>query len=182
MNRFAFVAVGLLFACACARPTPPPSPPSDRFGAPAVAAPRDVSTFAADPCQELLTRSDLTHFRLSPAASAKTLATGDRACDWRSEDSLRYLTVIVVAGRDVLVDTYRTRQFDIFEPAEVSGLPAARERAYLGSITCTVTVGTADGQGFVSDFTGRGEGANDACGQAQAIAERIVAALPPLNK
>lgn len=139
-------------------------------------SPRDIQQ-RSDPC-EALAAADLADLRVAPGGRPKTLQTGDRACDWKSEDGARYLTLIIVPDRDVLVDTYRTRQFPIFVPAQIGGLPATSEQSYAGSTTCTVTVGTAAGQGFVSDATDSDAGS--ACRQAERAAQLLVAALPPL--
>lgn len=88
--------------------------------------------------------------------------------------------------RDILVDTYRSRLFPIFMPTTVIGLPATWEKSTQASITCTITVGTADNQGFVSTYTqlevASGEQPADPCGKGQRIVEQIVANLPPLQK
>lgn len=107
--------------------------------------------------------------------------TGERVCDRGGPARERDLSFIVIPARDVLVDTYRTRQFALFSPATVGGLPATIEQSSEGSISCTVTVGTAQDQGFIlnQDEYGQGEPA-DPCGRALQVAERIVAALPPL--
>jgi hypothetical protein len=175
-SGYLFLAALVVLAGCGASPGLPPAPP-ERFGAPPISSPHDVRTFAADPCTGLLGDSELAGLDLSAQGRPKVLVTGDRACDWRSADGARYLTVIVIPRRDVLVDTYRTRQFAVFRPTQVSDLPATREQSYPGSITCTVTVGTAGGQGFVTDYTGSG---SDACDAAQRAAERVAAALPPL--
>jgi hypothetical protein len=89
----------------------------------------------------------------------------------------------VAGDRDILVDTYRTRQFAIFLPASIGGLPATVEQTSSDSISCNVTVGTAQGQGFLVIYDGvfnaRGQ-PDDPCEKAEQIAERIVAALPPV--
>ncbi|MDD7939278.1 DUF3558 family protein [Actinomycetospora lutea] len=171
----AALAVALVAACGIPA-APAPSPTADRFGAPLVAAPRDVRQ-KSDPCLAL-TAADLADIGMTANGRPKTLQTGDRACDWRSADGARYLTIIVIADRDVLVDTYRTRQFAVFTPIQVAGLPATSEQSYPDSTTCTVTVGTAIGQGFVSDSTASDP--RSACEQAERAGQLLVAALPPL--
>jgi len=83
------------------------------------------------------------------------------------------------------VDTYRVRQFALFAPITVAGLPGTREQASAGSLSCAITVGTAEGQGFIMNFDqgslASGGQAGDPCGEGQRVAERIVAALPPLT-
>ena len=90
-----------------------------------------------------------------------------------------------MTGRDVIVDTYRVRLFALFQPTDIGGLPGTLEQSYAGSTACTITVGTAQDQGFVATYTqlevGAGEHADDPCGRGRRVAERIVAALPPMN-
>lgn len=171
------LAIGLLMLVGCGNTAPlSPAPSDDRFGAPSVTAPRDIRQ-ESDPCQAF-TPSELAEMGLSSGGRPKTLQTGSRACDWRSGDGGQYLTIILVPDRDVLADTYRTRQFPIFVPFQVAGLPAVSEQSYAGSTTCTVTVGTASGQGFVADSTG--SDSSTACRQAERAAQLLVAGLAPL--
>ncbi|GAA4784125.1 hypothetical protein GCM10023200_17130 [Actinomycetospora chlora] len=167
------LALSLAVVTACAAPAPRAPVADRRFGAPEVVAPRDVR--GGDPCGGLLDSADLVAMGLSTRGRPKVLQTGDRGCDWRTTGGDGYLTLIVIPDRDVLVDTYRTRQYPVFQPIQVAGLPATREQSFVGSMTCTVTVGTAIGQGFISDYTGAAS-----CDGAQRAAEHVALALPPL--
>ncbi|MEJ2862778.1 DUF3558 domain-containing protein [Actinomycetospora flava] len=177
------VYLAILFCLgACATSQPPAEPPPDvRFGAPVAVAPRDVRSYGADPCAGPLTASDWESLGLTRSGSVKTLMTGERLCDRGGPNRERDVSFIVIPARDVLVDTYRTRQFALFRPTTVGGLPATVEQSSEDSISCTITVGTAQDQGFVVDQNEYGQGQpDDPCGRAQQVAERIVAALPPL--
>jgi hypothetical protein len=170
-----------LASCASQEPTQPP--PTPRFGAPQVNAPRDIRPFSADPCGGPLNGEALRALGLSAAGEPRTTVTGERSCDWRGREGDQYVSLIVVPSRDVLVDTYRVRQYSVFQPTVIAGLPATREQSNPEAVSCLVTVGTADGQGFVTDYTvgafDDGD-AGDPCRQAQVVAERIVASLKPL--
>ena len=113
-----------------------------------------------------------------------TLPTGERSCEWRGPGREPYVNVIVAASRDILVDTYRVRQFTVFRPALIGGLPAIAEQTAENSLSCTVTVGTAEGQGFLVIYDGsiRGRTVNPTirAGRHRTSRERIVASLPPL--
>jgi len=87
------------------------------------------------------------------SCESRTTVTGERSCDWRGREGDQYVSLIVVPNRDVLVDTYRIRQYSVFQPTVIAGLPATREQSSLEAVSCLVTVGTADGQGFITDYT-----------------------------
>jgi len=103
-------------------------------------------------------------------------------CRFEAENRRRFVSLIIVPDRDVLADTYRVRQFALFAPVVVGGLPGTREQAAATSLSCAVTVGTATGQGFIVNFDDGSFGPtgqpDDPCGQGLQIAERVVAALP----
>ncbi len=176
----------LMLAVACARGSQPvPTVTDARHGAPAVATPRDIGSFAVTPCNGPLTSEDLHALGFRTSGREHSLDTGERACEWTAGDGVGTLGLTIVAARDVLVDTYRVRQFALFEPGTVDGLPAVAERSTPDSAICNVTVGTASGQGFIVDLTEglRVDGRpGDPCGTGRRAAERIVAALPPLGK
>jgi hypothetical protein len=155
-----------------------------RYGAPVASFPRDVRPYAADPCAGPLRPSDWQSLGFVQTGAPGTLATGERSCAWEGPRTERYAALVVVPGRDVLVDTYRVRQFSIFHATEVGALPATVEQSAPNDVSCTITVGTAEGQGFVVNYSEYDSGSagrpDDPCGRGQAVAERIVAALPPL--
>jgi hypothetical protein len=176
----------LMLTVACGRDSQSTTTATDaRYGAPAVVAPRDMRMLAATPCAGPLGPEDLRALGFQTPGRAQTLDTGERACQWTASDDVGTLGFTIVMGRDVLVDTYRVRQFAVFEPGTVAGLPAVAERSTPDSAICNVTVGTASDQGFIVDLTEgvRADGRlGDPCGTGRQVAERIVAALPPLSK
>lgn len=190
MMRATCVVAPLLLAmvvtsCSSTRPHTPAQPQMvDRHGAPMVSSPRDVAAFATDPCNGLLTRAQLGALGIEGAGRPSTVeSSGERSCEWGGGSERQALDVVIVLGRDVLVDTYRVRLFAVFEPAEIAGLPAVREQSYVGSLSCTITVGTADGQGLVANYSELDGGqAEDPCGRGQGAVEQMIANLPPLQK
>ncbi|GAA4884666.1 DUF3558 domain-containing protein [Actinomycetospora straminea] len=175
----------LLFALAgCGSEAAPAAPPAGdgRHGAALPQAPRDVRPLSADPCAAI-TAAQLRALGFEPAGERVTLPTGEASCEWRGPAGSPYTNVGVATARDILVDTYRVRQFSIFRPTTIDDLPAVVEQTNATSISCNVTVGTAQNQGFlvIYDGTFKPDGQpNDPCGQAQQIAQRVVAALPML--
>jgi hypothetical protein len=178
--------VVVLAVAGCARsPAPDPGPraPDDRSGAPRIEAPRDVAPFAAAPCNGPLSTADLRDVGLATAGRPTRLVTGVNSCTWENYETEQAVSLVVYPSRDILVDTYRTRLFALFAPVVVQGLPAVREQSNADATACTITVGTAEGQGFVATYTqlevAAGERPDDPCGRGQRIVEQIVAKLPP---
>ncbi|MFC5136954.1 DUF3558 domain-containing protein [Actinomycetospora rhizophila] len=173
-------------ACATSRPPTEPVVQDPRHGAPAVSSPRDLATFAARPCDGPLSRQDLRPFGITVPGEQRAVPSGAQGCEWTDRTTRIEFGTVVYPDRDILVDTYRSRLFPIFVPTNIDGLPATLEQSARDSITCTITVGTAEDQGFVSTYTQlevpAGEQPDDPCGRGQRIVERIVAALPPLQK
>jgi hypothetical protein len=185
VKRYAGVAILALALVACAGSPPLGQPaPDARYGAPLVSDPRDVRSFAADPCRGPLSSGEMQELGFDRSGRLDVLATGERGCVWDSPDGSQDVTFIVIEARDVLVDTYRTRQFAVFRPTTIAGLPATLEQSSTDSIGCTITVGTAAGQGFIADYyegnLGADGQADDPCGRGQRVAERFAASLPPL--
>jgi hypothetical protein len=179
------LGVALMVLGACARGSgPAPAPTENRFGAPVVTTPRDVRPFGGDPCAGPLTDPDWATLGFAGPGELRTLMVGEQSCVRRGASADRRMALIVAPTRDVLVDTYRVRQFALFRPSTVDGLPATVEQASAESTSCSVTVGTAEGQGFIVNYSeyelGPDGRPDDPCGKGQRVAERIVAALPPL--
>lgn len=185
MTRAGVLVALLLVLVACTSESPsPPAPTIDRFGAPPVESPRDVRALGQNPCSGPLDATGWRELGLETTGSVETLMTGDRLCDREGLNGERALSFILIPARDVLVDTYRVRQFALFRPTMVGPLPAAIEQSAPDSISCTVTVGTAENQGFIVNYSeyelGSDGQADDPCRRALRVAERIVASLPPL--
>lgn len=185
LGRAALVVllVALAGCSSATAPAPAPSPTDNgRYGAGLPQAPRDVRPLSADPCAAI-TPTQLRTLGFEPAGERVTLPTGEASCEWRGPTGSPYTNVGVATARDILVDTYRVRQFSIFRPTTIDDLPAVVEQTDATSISCNVTVGTAQNQGFLVIYDGTFSPAgqpDDPCGHAQQIAERVVAALPPL--
>jgi hypothetical protein len=185
VTRLSLIVVALAAVAACS-PTPqtPAQPQVERYGAPTVSAPRDIGPFAPAPCSGPLKAADWRDLGFSPAGAPSLLATGERACAHEGPETERYASVTVVPARDVLVDTYRVRQFALFRPTTIGPLPATIEQSSSDDVSCTVTVGTAADQGFIlnySEYRLRSDGRpDDPCGRGVRVAERIVSSLPPL--
>ncbi|WP_423716945.1 DUF3558 family protein [Actinomycetospora cinnamomea] len=176
----------LVVFAGCGRQEAPQHEPVDnRYGAPQVESPRDVRSFADDPCSGPIISDNWPGLGFSASGEQRTLTTGERSCVRQGPERQRRLSFIVVPSRDVLVDAYRVRQFALFRPSAVGGLPAAVEQSSLDSLSCSVTVGTAEGQGFVlnySEYSARSNDAVDPCSAGRRVAEHIVAGLPLLSE
>lgn len=182
IRRVSICAVAFLLG-ACSGDSPPPTaPPVDqRFGAPVVAEPRDIRPFAENPCAGPLTPSDWRGLGFSSQGGVEILGTGEKLCDRQGPSNERAVSLIVTPARDVLVDTYRVRQFALFRSMTIGGLPATIEQSSSDSVSCSVTVGTAEGQGFIVNYSEyeSSSGASGApCVRGQQVAERVVGALP----
>jgi hypothetical protein len=159
-------------------------PQAPRYGAPIPSAPRDVRPYSDDPCAGPLDAATWESLGFSGSGLRRSLPTREVVCRREGPNRERFASFIVVPGRDVLVDTYRVRQFALFAPTTVGGLPATLEQASPESLSCSVTVGTAEEQGFIVNFDSASIGSSgetqNPCRLGQQVAERIVASLPPL--
>ncbi|WP_433784355.1 DUF3558 domain-containing protein [Actinomycetospora sp. CA-101289] len=184
MRRFSAVLV-LLFLAGCTKTgAPQPVPPNqDRFGAPEVGTPRAIESFASNPCAAL-TREVWVQLGFAPEGRVESLSTGERSCVHEGVNRERYISMVVATTNDPLVGAYRARQFPIFRPVTVGGLPGVQEQSSASDLSCTLTVGTADDQGLLFNSSEYQSGSSgdrrDPCELGQRVAERIVAALPPL--
>ena len=130
MTRLSLIVVALAALAACSStPQAPSQPQVERYGAPAVSAPRDVRPFAPAPCSGPLKAADWQDLGFSPTGAPSLLATGERACAHEGPETERYASITVVPARDVLVDTYRVRQFALFRPTTIGPLPATIEQS-----------------------------------------------------
>ena len=150
-----------------------------RFGAPVVAAPRDVSGVVGAPCTSLLTPGELGSLGISDAGRPRTYL-GAEGCSWTTDSDDR-LSLSVDAERDLLVDTYRTRLMPIFVPTDVKGFPAVRQRTSTAYNTCTVTTGLGPQQALEADWTGHlaPSPSVDPCERAEEAIALVIRKLPP---
>ncbi len=85
--------------------------------------------------------------------------------------------------RDYFVDAYRARQFPIFVPTEIAGLPAVIQQSAPTSVNCGVTTGVAEGQALdvtVALFEGDNL-ARRSCDEAVAVSAAVISNLPPAS-
>lgn len=180
------IAVGMgvaaLALTSCATSTAPPAPEPNRYGAPAVANPRDITPFASAPCDGPLSAETLRELGFEGAGRPSRLTTGVNSCTWEDYGTEQALSLVVYPVRDILVDTYRTRLFPVFTALRVSELPAVAEQSSSSATACTITVATGQDQGFVVTYTqlevAVGEQPDDPCGRGRRAAEQIVTSLP----
>lgn len=135
---------------------------------------------AETPCASLLTATEQRSigFR-SPGRERRILDVVD--CYWVAADQ-QSLSLAVDANRDLLVDTYRTRNDPVFIPTTVEGFPAVRQKSSPGVPNiCTLTTGLGPQQALEATWVGRGEPrpGNDACEFAEQATALVVRKLPP---
>ena len=178
------VGVALLVLGGCAgapelAPTASPPRTVERYGAPIIIAPRDVSTVFASPCTQLLTPEELRALRIVEAGRPKSYLGANR-CSWTTRDD-DLLSLAVDADRDLLADTYRARLTPIFVPTTVEGLPAVRQKTSNEYNACTVTVGLGPRQAMDADWNGLAPAARapDPCLQAERALSLAIRKLPP---
>lgn len=161
------------------RPATTEAPPPERYGAPVVAAPRDVSGLVGSPCTSLLATEELDGFGISNEGRPRTYL-GATICSWTTDSDDR-LSLSVDAERDLLVDTYRTRLTPIFVPTNIEGFPAVRQRTSLDYNTCTVTTGLGPQEALEADWTGHlaPSPSVDPCERAEEAIALVIRKLPP---
>jgi hypothetical protein len=174
--------IGVLFVglCAGCASTPEPAAPSasPRFGAPFVAAPRDVSTIAPTPCTSLLDPAELRELGFVGPGRPRT-SIDVQECSW-TNDVDEQLAMSVDADRDLLADTYRTRLSKIFIPVTVEGYPAVRQRMADDDNTCTVTTGLGPRQALETEWSGLTvRQTSDPCARAEEAIALVIRKLPP---
>lgn len=180
---FAGLALLVLGACSAAPAPAPgttaPTPTVERYGAPVITAPRDVSAVFASPCTQLLTPEDLRALRIVEGGRPRSYL-GSNQCSWSTRDE-DLLSLAVDNDRDLLVDTYRARLTPIFVPTTVEGLPAVREKTSDEYNACTVTVGLGPRQAIEADWNGIAPAAEapDPCSQAERALSLAIRKLPP---
>jgi hypothetical protein len=181
------VVVLLLLAAGCATAQPPAATAPtaapttfNRFGAPGVDHPVDVSAVAGNPCTSLLSRSELADLGFVAPGRQRT-SIDVQECRWTASDQ-QSLSFAVDADRDLLADTYRTRRDPVFVPTRIEGFPAVRQKSRPGPPNiCTVTTGLGPKQALETTWIGKGDPApgNDACEFAEQATALVVRKLPP---
>ena len=182
-RELAVVGAVLVVVAACGS-SPPSSPPAattpssaDRYGAPVVASPRDISAYATSPCA-LLAPSERSQLSLSGSGRQRT-SIDVQECSWPTTEDGE-LAMAVDADRDLLADTYRTRLTPVFVPTNIVGLPAVRQRRALDDNTCTVTTGVGPTQALETEWSGpMAKQTSDPCARAEEAIALVIRKLPP---
>ncbi len=176
---------GVLAGCSAAgpQPTAPGTAPAGSASAPADPIPpvRDPKNLAGTPVCQLLTPTQLAASQIDLPAQPENVLDAP-ACDWGNKAHTRAITIYVDTTNDVLHNVYAQRAtFAVFEVTQVAGHSAIRTKNNAADTSCTFTVATAERQTFVVDFTSLRQGLEEPCGPARALAEDVLANLPPLK-
>jgi hypothetical protein len=101
---------------------------------------------------------------------------------WDNKAHTREIALYVDMSNDVLRNVYAQREtFPVFEVTQIAGHPAIRTKNNAAATSCTFRVAAAERQTFVLDFTSLRQGLEEPCGPARALAEAVLANLPPLK-
>ncbi|MDQ2790904.1 MAG: DUF3558 domain-containing protein [Actinomycetota bacterium] len=183
MRRVPIVLALAAVLAGCSATGPQPSAPGAAPSAPADPIPpvRDPKNLAGTaPCQ-LLTSAQLTSNRMDlPAQSKKVL--DDPGCEWDNKAHTREITIYVDTTNDAMHNVYAQRAtFPVFEVTQVAGYPAVLTKNNAAATSCYMQVAAAERQTFIVRFTSLRQGLEEPCGPARALAEDVVANLPPLK-
>jgi hypothetical protein len=181
MSRASYLAIiaMMLVAAACSSPAPAPPPVEDRYGAPIPPSSRDLHLAAEDPCQSLLTAEQLRSLGLQATSARIVELPGARQCSWNDRERRQTLSLAPWADRDLLVDTYRTRQLPVFRPDVISDLPVVYQQTAPGAAVCTVTTGVARGQALETTWYSLSNPVTaPPCVAAQRAVELVLAGIP----
>jgi hypothetical protein len=175
----------LLAGCSAGGPQPAPTgaPPGPSASAPADPIPpiRDPKNLAGTPPCQLLTPAQLADNQMDLPAQTKNVLDAP-GCEWDNKAHTREVRIYVDTTNDVLHNLYaQWATFPVFEVTQVAGHPAIRTKNNAAATSCTFRVGAAKRQTFVVDFTSLGDGLEEPCAPARALAEDVMANLPPLK-
>lgn len=178
--------IGVAVLGGCSTPSSSPTPTtasstaaSERYGAPEVVAPRDLGVFVSSPCG-LLTSTEQRWLGLTVPPSTRQAEDGVFDCTWEDYGSLQSLSLVPITGRDYLVDSYRVRQYRVFQPTTIENLPAVRQQSGPESSSCSITVGLDSDQALNAQYYDlSGESTGDPCGRLERAVALAVAKLPP---
>ncbi|MGH3833006.1 MAG: DUF3558 domain-containing protein [Pseudonocardiaceae bacterium] len=176
--------VALLLAAAlagCSAGGAPPTSPTPAASADPIPPVRQPANLAGTPPCALLTPAQLTANRIDLPGQPKDVL-GAPGCEWDNTAHTREIRIYVDLGNDVLHNVYAQRaSFPVFEVTQVAGHPAIRTKNNAASTSCFFHVAAADKQTFVVTFTSLGQGLEEPCGPARALAEAVMSNLPPLK-
>jgi hypothetical protein len=160
-----------------AAPAPSASAPTDPI--PPVRDPKNLA--GTPPCQ-LFTSAQLASNQMDlPGQTDDVL--GAHGCEWGNKAHTREITLYVDTTNDVLHNVYAQRAtFPVFEITQVGAHPAIRTKNNEAGTSCFLRVAAAERQTFVVRFTSLGDGLEEPCAPAKALAEDVLANLPPLKR
>ncbi len=161
----------------------PSGAPAVSMSAPADPIPpvRDAKKLAGTPPCALLTPAQLTTNRIDQPGRRKDIL-GAPGCAWDDKAHTREISMWADIGPDVLRNVYAQRAtFPVFEITEVIGHPAIRSKDLAEGPSCEMRVATAERQTLTLRFTSLRQGLEEPCGPARALAEDVLANLPPLK-
>ncbi|MGB8963115.1 MAG: DUF3558 domain-containing protein [Pseudonocardiaceae bacterium] len=165
------------------QPTAPGATPAPSAGAAADPIPpvRDPKNLAGTPPCQLLSPTQLVSIRIDLPARSKDVA-GAPGCAWTDKAHTREISMWSDIGPDVLHNIYAQRAtFPVFEVILVAGHPAIRSKDVANGPSCEIQVAAAERQTLTLRFTSLGDGLEEPCGPARALAEDVMANLPPLK-
>ncbi|MGB8202690.1 MAG: DUF3558 domain-containing protein, partial [Pseudonocardiaceae bacterium] len=146
-----------------------------------IPAVRDPKNLAGTPPCQLLAPAQLAANRIDQPGQPKDVRDA-QGCEWDDKAHTRAVRIYVDVGNDVLHNVYVKRStFAVFEVTQVAGYPAIRTKDLVEGTSCSFRVAVAERQTFVVEFTSLGQGREEPCGPAKALAETVMANLPPLK-
>lgn len=187
MRRVPVVLALVAALAGCSAGAPQPNAPGEAQ-APSAAAPadpippvRDPKNLADTPPCQLLTPTQLASNRIDLPARSKDVA-GAPGCEWDDKAHTREISMWSDIGPDVLRNVYAQRAtYPVFEITQVAGHPAIRVKNNQAGTSCFFDVAAAERQTLTVRFTSLGDGLEEPCAPARALAEDVMANLPPLK-
>ena len=181
----ALALAALLAGCSAggAQSTGTGTAPAASASAPAdpIPAVRDPKNLAGTPPCRLLTPAQLAANRIDQPGQSEDVL-GAPGCEWDNNAHTREIRIFVDIGTDVLRNIYAQRAtFAVFEVTQVAGHPAIRTKDLVEGTSCFFRVAAAQTQTLNLMFTSLGQGLEEPCGPAKALAETVMANLPPLK-
>ena len=141
----------------------------------------DPKNLAGTPPCALLTPTQLAGERIDLPGEPKDVL-GSPGCKWTNTAHTREIRVFTDPRTDVLHNIYAQRAtFPVFEVTQVAGHPAIRTKDNVDGTTCFFRVAAAQTQTLNLTFTSLRQGLEEPCGPAKALAEAVLANLPPLK-
>ncbi|HEX4100790.1 MAG TPA: DUF3558 domain-containing protein [Pseudonocardiaceae bacterium] len=142
---------------------------------------RDPKNLAGTPPCQLLTPAQLASNQMDLAAQPKNVLDAP-GCEWDNKAHTRQIRIYVDTTNDVLHNVYAQRAtFPVFEITQVAGHPAIRTKNNATDTSCFFRVAAGARQTVVVRFTSLRQGLEEPCGPARALAEDVMANLPPLK-